>query len=87
MRFHEGFGDREISTAPYILRERFFSLDFPERGEGFAEKKRKVIEIIAAHDDTLVEAIEGIDEICRVCPNYRCDRWASTDGEEEAVRK
>ena len=71
----------------HILCERFLNLDFPERGKGFAERKQKVIEIIRAHDDTLVEAIEGVDEICRVCPNCRGNRCASPDGEEEAVRK
>lgn len=71
----------------HILCERFLNLDFPERGKGFAERKQKVIEIIGAHDATLVEAIEGADEICRVCPNCTGNRCASPDGEEEAVRK
>ena len=71
----------------HILCERFLSLDFVERGKKFAESKQRVIEIVGAHDDTLVEAIEGVDEICRVCPNCRGYRCTSPDGGEEAVRK
>lgn len=71
----------------HILCERFLALEFPERGEEFAAMKRKVIGIIGSHEEALVEAIEGVDQICSVCLNCRDDRCESPSGKEEAVRK
>jgi len=71
----------------HILCERFLTLSFPERGVEFAEAKRKVVEVIGSHEDTLVEAIEGVDQICRFCLNRQDDRCESPGGREEAVRK
>jgi hypothetical protein len=61
----------------HILCERFLTLTFPEREEEFAEAKRKVVEIIGSHEETPVEAIEGVDQICRVCLNCQDDRCES----------
>ena len=71
----------------HIFCQRFLTLRFPERGEEFAGAKRRAIEIIGSHEETLVEAIEGVDQICRVCRNRQGDRCESPAGNEEAVRK
>jgi len=71
----------------HIFCERFLRLSFPERGEKFAEAERRVVEIIGSHEETLVEAIEGVDQICRVCLNRQGDRCESQAGNEDAVRK
>jgi len=34
-----------------------------------------------------VEVIEGIDELCRVCPDCRDERCQNPRGDEEAVKK
>jgi hypothetical protein len=71
----------------HIFCQRFLNLSFPERGEEFAAAKRRAIEVIGSHDETLVEAVEGVDRICRVCQNRQGDRCESPAGNEEAVRK
>ena len=71
----------------HILCERFLRLAFPQRGEEFAEARRKVVEIIGSHDETPVQVVEGVDQICRFCQNCRGDRCESSHGTEEAVRK
>jgi uncharacterized protein len=71
----------------HILCERFLRLEFPERGEEFAEAKKKVVHIVGSRDETPIETIEGPDQICRTCLNCRGDRCESPGGTEEAVRK
>jgi len=71
----------------HIFCQRFLILGFPERREEFAGAKRRAIEIIGSHEETLVEEIEGVDQICRVCRNRQGDRCESPAGNEEAVRK
>jgi hypothetical protein len=71
----------------HILCERFLTLAFPERGEEFARTKRKAVEVIGSQEDTLVEAIEGVDAVCRSCSNCQNDRCESAAGDEGAVRK
>ena len=71
----------------HILCERFLMLAFPERGEEYARMKRKAVEVVGSQEDTLVEAIEGVDDICCSCSNCRDDRCESTAGDEGAVRK
>ena len=78
---------RERFRPHHIFCQRFLTLRFPERGEEFAEAKRRAIEIIGSHEETLVEAIEGVDQICRVCLNRRGDRCESPAGSDDAVRK
>jgi hypothetical protein len=62
-------------------------VEVPGRGEEFERVSRRVREIIERQDDALVEVIEGIDEICRVCPDCRDERCHNPKGDEEAVRK
>jgi hypothetical protein len=71
----------------HIFCQRFLTLRFPERGEAFAEAKRRAIEIVGSHEETVVEAIEGVDQICRICLNRQGDRCESPAGNEDAVRK
>ena len=62
-------------------------VEVPGRGEEFERVSQKVRETIERQDDVLVEVIEGIDEICRVCPDCRDERCQNPKGDEEAVRK
>ena len=71
----------------HIFYQRSLELKFPERGEAFAEAKRKAIEIVESHEENLVEAIEGVDQICRVCLNNQSDRCENPASTEDAVRK
>ena len=71
----------------HIFCEIFLKVEVPGRGEEFERVSQKVRETIERQDDVLVEVIEGIDEICRVCPDCRDERCQNPKGDEEAVRK
>lgn len=71
----------------HIFCMRFLQAEFPERGEEFEHADQRTKDIIQACDDTPVEVTEGIDELCRVCPDCREDRCENPQGDEEAVRK
>ncbi len=78
---------KEQFRPHHIFCQRFLTLRFPERGEEYAGVKRRALDIIGSHDETLIEVIEGVDQICRVCLNRKADRCESPKGNEEAVRK
>ncbi len=71
----------------HIVCERFVKVQYPERGAEFQQTEQRLKEIIQTDDETLVEVIEGVDELCRVCPNCRGNRCESPQGNEEATRK
>ncbi len=71
----------------HILCERFLNVEFPERGAEFQQVERRVRDVISSGDETLVQATEGIDELCLVCPECRDNRCHHPRGDEEAVRK
>lgn len=71
----------------HIFCLRFLKLEFPERGEKYRLAEQKIIDIVTRQDDVLLEAVEGVDELCRSCTNLRDDRCQSPEGSEESVRK
>jgi hypothetical protein len=71
----------------HIFCYAFLNAEFPDRGVEFVRVEQSIKDIIQTDDETLVEAIEGIDELCRACPNCRDGRCESPQGDEEAVRK
>jgi hypothetical protein len=73
--------------AHHLFCERFMKVELPDRGAAFDQVERRMKDIIEADDDVSVEVCEGVDELCRVCPECRDDRCQSAQGDEEAVRK
>ena len=71
----------------HIFCERFLKVELPDRGAKFEQVEQRMKDIIQTDDEALVEVTEGIDELCRVCPNCWDDRCQSPLGNEEAVRK
>lgn len=71
----------------HIFCERFLKVEFPDRGVEYEQIEQRLKNIIQTDDEVLVEVTEGIDELCRVCPNCRDDLCQSPQGNEEAVRK
>ncbi len=71
----------------HIFCERFMRAEYPERGVLFNQVKQEIHAINQGDDDTLVEAVEGIDQLCRACPYCRDELCQSPHGNEEAVRK
>jgi hypothetical protein len=71
----------------HLLCERFLKGEVPNRGEEFERVSRERRDTIETEDDVVVEVIEGIDELCRVCPDCQDERCQNPRGDEEAVRK
>jgi hypothetical protein len=67
--------------------ERFLKVEASERGEEFERAWEKKRDILETQDDAVVEVIEGVDEICLVCPECRDDQCQSPPGGEQGVRK
>ena len=71
----------------HLFCERFLKVEVPDRGEEFERVSRERKDTIETEDDVVVEVIEGIDELCRVCPDCRDERCQNPRGDEEAVKK
>ncbi len=71
----------------HLFCARFLEVKDPDRGDEYGRVSRKRREIIERQNDALVEVIEGIDELCRVCPDCRDERCQNPRGDEKGVRK
>jgi uncharacterized protein len=71
----------------HILCERFLRIDSSGRSKEFFEAEQRVRDLIESDEETLVKAIEGIDQICQFCPDCRYGRCQNQAGGEEAVKK
>jgi hypothetical protein len=71
----------------HLFCERFLKVEVQGRGEEYERVSQQRKETIERQDDTLVEIIEGIDELCRVCPDCLDERCQNLRGDEKAVRK
>ena len=71
----------------HLFCERFLKVEVPDRGEEFERVSRERRDTIETEDDVVVEVIEGIDELYRVCPDCRDERCQNPRGDEEAVKK
>ncbi len=83
-----GGGMEKMKLRPHhLFCERFLKVELPDRGAEFEQVQQKIIDVMESNDDTLVEMIEGVDELCRVCPDFRDGRCENAFGDEDAVRK
>ncbi len=71
----------------HILCERYLEFDISGRGETFIKMSTAVKEFLAADGDQEIELIEGIDGLCRSCPECRNERCDSSFGNEDQVRR
>jgi hypothetical protein len=71
----------------HLLCERFLRVEIPDRGEEFERVSQGIKETLERQGDLIVEVIEGIDELCRVCPERQDERCQNPRGNEETVRK
>jgi len=78
---------KERFRPHHIFCERFLRLELPERGEKYGQVSRKRKDVIEDQDDVIIEVIEGIDQLCRMCPECQDGRCQNPRGGEEAVRK
>jgi hypothetical protein len=78
---------KERFRPHHIFCMRFSRAEIPDRGDEFRRVSQERRDIIERQDDIEVEAIQGIDELCRVCPDCQDERCQNPKGDEEAVRK
>jgi hypothetical protein len=71
----------------HLFCERFLKVQPSGRGVEFEQVEQGIKDLAQTDDEALVEVVEGMDELCRVCPDCQDDRCQSTQGNEEAVRK
>jgi hypothetical protein len=81
-------GPQELRLRPHhIMCEPFMVLETFDRGEAFNTLATRIKEALESQADTLIEVIEGTDDLCQTCPLCRDARCQSPDGDETAVRK
>ena len=71
----------------HIFCKKFLNLDFPERGGEFKQVSLAIKGLIESNSDAMIEIIQGVDGLCRSCPDCREDRCESANGNEDEVRK
>lgn len=71
----------------HIYCEPFLTGNFPDRGERFDQIGEKIRETMRSGTDTIIEVLEGVDELCQTCPLCQDNRCQSSNGDEDAVRK
>jgi hypothetical protein len=81
-------GPAELRLRPHhIMCEPFMVLETFDRGEAFNALATRIKEALESQADTLIEVIEGTDDLCQTCPLCGDARCQSPDGDETAVRK
>lgn len=78
----------ELRLRPHhIMCEPFMALETFDRGEAFNIVATLIKQSLETRSQTVIEVIEGTDDLCRECPLCRDARCQSPDGDETAVRK
>jgi hypothetical protein len=78
----------ELRLRPHhIMCEPFMVLETFDRGDAFNALATRIKEALESQADTLIEVIEGTDDLCKECPLCKDARCQSPDGDETAVRK
>jgi hypothetical protein len=81
-------GPEELRLRPHhIMCEPFMVLETFDRGEAFNALANHIREALESQADTLIQVIEGVDDLCQTCPLCQDGRCQSPDGDETAVRK
>jgi len=81
-------GPVELRLRPHhIMCEPFMVLETFDRGEAFNTLANRIREALESQADTLIEVVEGTDDLCQKCPLCKNGRCQSPDGDEDAVRK
>ncbi len=58
-----------------------------ERGPAYDQVLKKIIATLFSQSETAITAIEGVDALCRHCPQRADERCTSPMGNEDVVRK
>jgi len=73
--------------AHHICCVRFWSNPVTGRGKAFEETEERIRQALRPESGVSITVVEGIDELCNVCPDCDGERCVSRNGDEEKVRK
>ena len=73
--------------AHHICCLRFLKVTSEERGADYRQVSDKIKSTLLSQPESLVMVIEGVDELCRVCPQCSDGRCNSPRGDENEVRR
>lgn len=73
--------------AHHVYCSQFWRIDYSDRGQEFCRVEASIEDALRQGRDVLVELVEGIDDLCEVCPYLGNGRCQSPRGNEEEVRK
>jgi hypothetical protein len=77
-----------IKLRPHhVLCSRFFSIEPPDRGEAFERIYREILAKLISDEETIIEVIQGSDDLCEHCSYFETNRCISPFGDEEKVRR
>ncbi len=71
----------------HIMCDSFLELGDLDRGEAFNRAMSAIKAVLQSDSEALIEVIEGVDLLCRACPDCNDERCESPHGNEDAVRK
>ncbi len=79
---------KTIALRPHhLLCLRFRIVVFPDRSGKFPETEKMVMDAIRAESAVMIHVAEGVDGLCRACPNCGADRCDDLKGNEEVIRE
>lgn len=73
--------------AHHICCMRYWRVSFNERGPDFRRVESKIKEMLLSEPESRIMVIEGVDELCQVCPQCVDGSCRSPQGDETEVRK
>ena len=73
--------------AHHICCIRFWNVISQERGKDFFDVEKKILDVLLSQPEARVMVVEGVDELCEVCPLCSDGHCVSPYGNEEEVRK
>ncbi len=73
--------------AHHVYCSQFWRIDYSDRGPAFCQVEASIEDMLRQVWDVLVELVEGIDDLCEVCPYLGNGRCESPRGNEGEVRK
>jgi len=71
----------------HLLCLRFRPAEFPDRRGEFPDTERKVKAAISPESGFMLTVAQGVDELCRTCPNCGMERCDDPKGNEEVIRE
>jgi hypothetical protein len=71
----------------HLLCLRFRIVVFPDRSGKFPEAEQMVMDAIRPESGVMIHVAEGVDGLCRACPNCGAGRCDDPNGNEEVIRE